>query len=190
MHDAAGVGSAGRRHPARRRQRKPLVAARDRLAGDGRVRQRDFRESAAALRHRRGDWAHRERRRVRARRHGGLRRPARRDGNVRQAPWPGHDDGDGHSVDRDRRLRRHYRGAHCGGGLQSVLPARAAELSRFLRGQALGAHHHRLCGHRRRRRAERGLAADRAAPSRRSLIGRWTRGRRWPSPSTAWSSAR
>ena len=39
-------------------------------------------------------------------------------------------------------------------------------------------------------RAQRGLAADRARRSKRSLIGRWTCDRRWPSRSTAWSSAR
>ena len=35
VHDAAGLGAAGRRHPARRRQRELLVAAAGRLASHG-----------------------------------------------------------------------------------------------------------------------------------------------------------
>ena len=96
----------------------------------------------------------------------------------------------GHSVDRDRRLRRHHRRADRGRGVQSLLQDQAAELSRLLRRQTLRADHHRVCRHRRRRGAQLRLAADRRRHRRASRTGRCTGGRRSRSRSTAWSSAR
>ena len=52
-------------------------------------------------------------------------------------------------VDRDRRLRRHHRRPDRGLGFQPILQDPAPALSRFFRGQTLGADHHRFCRHRR-----------------------------------------
>ena len=50
----------------------------------------------------------------------------------------------GHSVDRDRRVRRHHRWADRGGGIQPLLQDQATELPRLLRRQARRADHHRV----------------------------------------------
>ena len=96
----------------------------------------------------------------------------------------------GHPVDRDRRLRRHRRRQHRRMAVQQVLPDPAAALSRLLCRQALRADRHGAGVHRRRRRPEHHLAADRAGDRRLLALGGGREPRRSPSRSTASSSAR
>ena len=159
-----------------------------RVAGHGGGRQRDLRQPAVAVRHRRRDRPDGERRRGRARRHRGLRRLSRRAGRLRKPS--------GIETKPIMGIPSIETGVF--GGIIVGLIAAAAfnrfykisfRATRLLRRQTRRADHHGVCRHRRRRRAELHVAADRERDRRVSRTGRCTGVRRWRSRSTAWWNA-